>query len=121
MAHRPRGTRFETVVEEGTVYVGSPEGRVEVGSVSAILDLVGGPAWEITYTERQKRRYPDLDTADEGLVVDVTDVMRALTHDRAFVETLAAQPTVPEARTEVSPRVGLFVGRLMSDLQYGIE
>jgi hypothetical protein len=116
-----RRTRFETVIDDGTVYVGAPDGRVKVGSVSAVLDLVGGPAWEIEYTERQKRRYPDLDTSDEGLVVDVTDVMRATTHDRAFVETLAAQPTVPEARTEVSPRVGLFVGRLMSDLQYGID
>lgn len=115
------GPRFETVVEDGTVYVGAPDGRVEVGSVDAVVDLVGGPAWEIEYTERQKRRYPGLDTADEGLIVDVVDVMQATTHDRAFVETLAAQPTAPEARTEVSPRVGLFVGRLLSNLQYGID
>ena len=116
------GTRFETVVEDGIVYVGAPEGRIRVGTVEELLDLTGGPAWEIEYTERQKRRYPDLDTADEGLVVDVVDVMQAMTHDRAFVETLAAQPTDPETRTEgVSPRVGLFVGRLLSNLQYGID
>lgn len=114
--------RFETLVEDGTVYVGGSDGRIEVGSVEAVLDLVGGPAWEIEYTERQKRRYPDLETADEGLIVDVVDVMQAMTHDRAFVETLAAQPTDPETATGgVSPRLGLFVGRLMSNLQYGID
>lgn len=115
--------RFETVVEDGVVYVGTPAGRVEVGPVEDIVELVGGPAWTISYTERQKRRYPDLDTSDEGLTVDVVDVMQATTHDRAFVQTLRAQPAVgagvdPDG---VSPRMGLFVGRLLSILQYGIE
>lgn len=112
--------RYETVIEDGYVYVGSDSGRVGVGDVETVVDLVGGPAWTIEYTNRQKRRYPDLDTSDEGLTVDVIDVMHAMTYDRSFVETLEAQP--PSDDTEdVPPRIGLFVGRLLANLQYGIE
>lgn len=118
--HADGAARYETVVEDGTVYVGGPDGRVEVGPVDGVVEMVGGPAWEIEYTKRQKRRYPDLNTADEGLIVDVVDVMQATTHDRAFVETLAAQPAEPGPEG-VSPRMGLFVGRLLSNLQYGID
>lgn len=121
MRGRPGTERYATTVEEGTVYVGTPGGRVAVGDADRIVELVGGPAWTIEYSARQKRRYPDLDTADEGLTVDVLDVMLATTHDRAFVETLRAQPADPAEGDGVSPRVGLFVGRLLSNLQYGID
>ncbi len=114
--------RYETTVENGTVFVGTDDGRVEVGDVDSVVDLVGGHAWTIEYTERQKREYPDLDTSDEGLTVDVVDVMNAMTHDQAFVRTLEAQPPMPVPEDGgVSPRVGLFVGRLLSNLQYGID
>jgi hypothetical protein len=112
--------RYGTIVEDGRVYVGTEAGRIEVGGVETVLDLVGGPAWMIAYTERQKRRYPDLDTSDEGLTVDVVDVMNAMTHDSAFVETLQAQAST-DPTGDVPPRMGLFVGRLLSNLQYGID
>jgi len=93
-----------------------------VGDADRIVELVGGPAWTIEYSNRQKRRYPDLDTSDEGLTVDVLDVLLASTHDAAFVEMLRAQPTDPaDGADGVPPRVGLFVGRLLSNLQYGID
>jgi len=114
--------RYGTTVEEGTVYVGTPDRRVEVGDLDRVLDQVGGPAWRVEYPETQKRRHPDLDTSDEGLVVDVTDVVSAMTLDRSFVETLAAQPRQAHGSDDApSPRLGMFVGRLMSDLQYGID
>lgn len=119
---RPDGDRFATFLEDGTVYVGAPEGRIEVGEADRVVELAGGPAWTIEYSERQKRRYPEMDTADEGLTVDVLDVALSSTHDRAFVETLRAQPAEPTGDEEgVSPRMGLFVGRLLSNLQYGID
>jgi len=112
--------RYETFIEDGTVYVGSDDGPVEVGPLEDIVDTVGGPAWRITYTDNQKERYPEMETDDEGLVVDVVDMLNAMTHSRKFVETLAAQPrTVPEADT-VSPRAGLFVGKLLENLENGV-
>lgn len=116
------GGRFGTFVRDGVVYVEGPDGAVEVGPLDRVVELVGGPAWTVQYSDWHRRRYPDLDTADEGLVLDVGDAVRALTHDPAFVAELRA---LPADRTddgdEVAPRVGLFVGRLLGDLQTGVS
>lgn len=138
--------RFETYVEEGTIYVGSPDGPLAVGSVTETLELVGGPSWTISYSEAVLDRHPGLDTGDAGLTVDVVDTIHAMTHSRRFVETLAAQPTDPlrdptaesdgqelpattvggspergEQTVAVSPRLGLFAGKLLENLESGVD
>ncbi len=113
--------RYDTVIEEDIVYVGSPGGLIQVGELEQALSVVGGPSWEITYSEELKERHPDLDTSDEGLIVDVVDMMNAMTHSRRFVETLAAQPIEPTGEDEVSPRLGLFVGKLLENLESGVS
>lgn len=114
--------RFGTTIRDDRVVVTRPDGSEEltVGPVEAVLDVLGGPSWTIEYGDWQRRRYPDLDTADEGITLDVVDVMAATTHDRAFVESLAALPA-EAAGDSVSPRLGLFVGKLVSELQTGLE
>ncbi|WP_324662388.1 hypothetical protein [Haloarcula sediminis] len=113
--------RYETFVEDDTVYVGTPDGKLAVGPLDDVVTAVGGPAWTITYAESQKEHYPQMDTSDEGLVVDVVDMLSAMTHSEQFVETLAAHPTtVPEADT-ISPRAGLFVGKLLENLENGVS
>jgi len=113
-------TRYDTHVEDGTVYVGTDDGLLEVGQVDAVLAVVGGPSWRITYSEEERQRHPGVDTSDEGLVVDVVDMMQAMTHSERFVETLAAQPAHPQGEDEVSPRLGLFVGKLLENLEGGV-
>jgi hypothetical protein len=113
--------RYGTTVSDGRVYVRTPDGAIEIGRVEAVLDLVGGPAWTIEYGDWHRERYPDLDTADEGLTVDVVDVLAAMEHDRGFVESLRALPAEPQGDDEVSPRLGLFVGRLLGNLQTGVD
>lgn len=110
--------RYETHVEEETVYVGTPDGPLEVGAVGDVLDVVGGPAWRIEYSEAV--RDLGMDTSDEGLVVDVVDMMQAMTHSERFVETLSAQPVEPTDEDEISPRLGLFVGKLLENLESGV-
>jgi hypothetical protein len=112
--------RFETFVEDGTIYVGSPEGQLEVGDLESALEVVGGPAWTITYSAEATERHPDMDTSDEGLTVDVVDIIHAMTHSERFVETLAAQPAEP-ADDDISPRLGLFVGKLLENLESGVS
>ena len=114
--------RYGTIVENGTVYVEADLGRIEVGDVSEILDLVGGAAWEIRYDEATRAR-ADVDTSDEGMIVDVVDTIHAMTVGPAFFQALKAQPgespfSDPEA---VSPRLGLFVGRLLENLENGVR
>ncbi|GCF12639.1 hypothetical protein Harman_05740 [Haloarcula mannanilytica] len=112
--------RYETFVEDGTVYVGSDDGPLEVAPLDDIVAAAGGPAWTITYSEAEKERYAGMDTSDEGLVVDVVDMLHAMTHSQRFVETLAAHPTEVSADDTISPRAGLFVGKLLENLEHGV-
>jgi len=113
--------RHETTVEDGTVYIETAEGRLEVGPVDRIIDAVGGHAWTIEYSDWEKEYYDDLDTSDEGLIVDVIDVMEAMTHGESFVETLRTHPTESTGNKDgLSPRLGLFVGKLLENLETGL-
>jgi len=113
--------RYTTQVEDGTIYVGTDDGRLEVGEVADALEVVGGPSWTIRYSEEYTRRHPEADTSDEGLTVDVVDVMQAMTHSERFVETLAAQPAELSDGDDVSPRLGLFAGKLLENLESGLD
>ncbi|MFB6189394.1 MAG: hypothetical protein ABEI57_05890 [Halapricum sp.] len=116
-------TRYPTVVEDGTVYVGRDEDRLKIGPVEEIVDVVGGPAWTIRYTEAEKQRHPEMDTSDEGLTVDVVDMLQTMTHSERFVQTLSAHPA--EVQTDdpdaIAPRMGLFVGKLLENLENGVD
>lgn len=112
--------RYETTVEDGTIYVGTADGPLEVGSVEDAVETVGGPSWTIVYSDEERDRHPDLDTSDEGLTVDVVDMLRAMTHSERFVETLAAQPADP-GEDDISPRLGLLVGKLLENLESGLS
>ncbi|SEP13696.1 hypothetical protein SAMN05216388_103628 [Halorientalis persicus] len=127
--------RHETTVEDETVYVETDDGRVEVGALDRIVDAVGGHAWTIEYSDWEKEYYDDLDTSDEGMIVDVVDMTEALTHGESFVEMLRTHPseltpsTVGEGdseaetgdETDLSPRMGLFVGKLLENLESGLD
>ncbi|MFB6083023.1 MAG: hypothetical protein ABEJ94_02120 [Halorientalis sp.] len=123
-------------MEDGTVYVDTDDGRLEVGALDRIVDAVGGHAWTIEYSDWEKEYYDDLDTADEGLIVDVADMIEAMTHGESFVETLRTHPSEPpdaaagdgDAETDapadeaaLSPRMGLFVGKLLENLESGLD
>lgn len=113
--------RYDTFVDDGTIYVYTSDGPLEVGGVADALSVVGGPSWTITYSEEARQRHPELDTSDEGLTVDVVDMMQAMTHSERFVRTLAAQPRATPDDEDVSPRLGLFVGKLLENLESGVD
>jgi len=115
-----QAARYETVLEDGHVAVATAEGELHVGRVETVIGLLGGPAWEITYSEAQKRRYPDVDTGDEGLTVDVVDMINNMRLEREFVDSLRVLPDEPVEDRSVSPREGLFVGRLLDELETGL-
>jgi len=124
MSHPPeetRGVRYGTVVEDGEVYVQTGDGLLWVAEMDAVVAAVGGPAWTISYSDWERERY-DLDTSDEGLTVSVVDVAAAMEHGERFVETLAAMPATAstDGTGDLSPRAGLFVGKLLENLQSGV-
>ncbi|MFB6165827.1 MAG: hypothetical protein ABEJ31_11770 [Haloarculaceae archaeon] len=114
---------YRTVVEDGVVYVEGSERRVEVGPLDSVIDAVGGHAWTIHYADWEREYYDELDTSDEGLTVDVVDMMTAMTHARSFVDALAAHPADPPAEDAAAlpPRLGLFVGKLLANLESGLD
>jgi len=114
-------TRYETFVEDETVYVGSSDGPLEIGPLDVVLDAVGGHSWTITYSEEAKQRHPEMNTSDEGLTVDVVDMMHTMTFSERFVETMAAHPTETPLDDDLSPRMGLFVGKLLDNLEHGVD
>jgi hypothetical protein len=117
-----RGVRYGTVVDGGDVYVQTGDGLLWVAAVDGVLEATGGPAWTIEYSDWHHERYPDLDASDAGLTVSVRDMIAAMEHDERFVETLAAMPADPEGDGEgLSPRAGLFVGKLLENLQSGVD
>lgn len=115
--------RYETIVEDGMVYVASDANRLRIGTVEDVLGIVGGPSWTITYTDEEKARHPEMDTDDEGLTVDVVDMMQAMTHSDQFVNTLAAHPADPPSddADAIAPRLGLFAGKLLENLDSGLD
>jgi hypothetical protein len=116
-----REVRHGTHVEDGQVYVQTEEGPLLVGDAATAIEAVGGPAWTIDYSDWERDRYPDLDTSDEGLVVDVRDMLAAMEHDPGFVASLRALPADARDGDALSPRMGLFVGKLLENLQSGVE
>lgn len=113
--------RVGTLLEDGSVYADLEDDRLYVGALDEIVSLVGGPAWTITYSERQKRRHPELDTSDEGLTVDVVDIINGMRLDPEFVDALETLPAEPVGDEDVPPRTGLFVGRLVGSLETGLD
>ncbi|WP_254821056.1 hypothetical protein [Haloglomus halophilum] len=113
--------RYRTRIEDGQVYVQSDDSPLLVGDAATVIEAVGGPAWTIDYSDWERERYPDLDTSDQGLVVDVRDMLAAMEHDGGFVESLRALPDQPRDGDDLSPRMGLFVGKLLENLQSGVQ
>jgi len=117
-------TRHPTTVEDGTIYVGEGDDRLPVGDLDRVIEAVGGFSWTIRYTDAERERHPGMATDDAGLTVDVVDVMHAMTHSERFRETLAAHPVaLPETAppSSIAPRTGLFVGKLLENLENGMR
>jgi hypothetical protein len=115
------GVRYATVLDDGAVHVQTGDGLLWVAPIDDVLEAVGGPAWTIRYSDWHRERYPDLDTSDEGLTVSVRDIVATMEHDERFVDTLAAMPATASAADALSPRAGLFVGKLLENLQSGVD
>lgn len=46
-------TRYDGVVENGTLYLEGDGTRIEVGPMDAVVDLIGGETYTLEYNDRQ--------------------------------------------------------------------
>lgn len=102
--------RYETVVDDGTVFVDADIGRVEVGPFQDLIDFFGENP-EVSYSDLTKQRY-DISTADEGMVMDLQHTVESMTHSEDVVEWLREKSTEssPDGIFDGGNRMALFSG-----------
>lgn len=81
--------RFETKVEEGTLYVEDSDGWLKIGRFEDIYDLIGGREYTLEYDQKAAQA-AWLDTDEDNTITfDVRDHLEEMTYTRDFVENIA--------------------------------
>jgi len=106
--------RFQTRIDDGTLYVEGEDGWLEVGAMDDIVDIVGGETYTLEYDERQQA-VSWLDTDDEGRITfDVRETIDDISFDREFVTNLANADL--EADPGGYPRRTSFFAEMMIEI-----
>jgi YD repeat-containing protein len=80
--------RYQTELEDGTLYIEHDDGRLEVGEMDDIVALVGGETYTLEYDERQ-RTVAWLDTEDGELTFEVREVLADMSYTEDVLTSLA--------------------------------
>jgi len=106
--------RFQTRIDDGTLYVEDGGGWIEVGAMDDVVELVGGETYTLEYGERQQA-VSWLDTDDQGRITfDVRETIDDLSFDREFVTNLANTGLDPGP--DDYPRRTMFFADMMVEI-----
>ncbi|MFW5955991.1 MAG: hypothetical protein ACOCQY_01160 [Halorhabdus sp.] len=85
--------RYDTRLEDGTLYVEWDGDWLDVGSMATIRELLGGETFEIEYDDQQATT-PWLANSleDNTLTFDVTETILGMDFNEEFVQEIAEQP-----------------------------
>ena len=104
--------RYETEVQEGILFLKAPEGRLEIGELDDVVELIGGETYTLEYDSRQ-RQVGWLDTDEDGrLTFEVRETIRETTFDDEFVGTIAEAPAGETTEDGYPKRAATFAHRL---------
>ena len=111
--------RYETHIEDGTVYVEADIGRVKVGPYRDLINRFD-EEYGIEYSDSEKERY-NVSCADEGIMVNLRETVEAMTHSERTVEWMQEKPTEPEPDGffDGGRRMALFTGFVSEALDNG--
>lgn len=115
--------RYQTIIEDGTIYVEVDVGRLEIGPLSDVLDHFGETHTK-EYSEFEKQRYGgEISFADEGMETDVRRTIENMTHSAAFVSLLQSRPLEESegGNTGMTRRMLVFLGGLGENLDNGVR
>ncbi|WP_135663612.1 hypothetical protein [Halorhabdus rudnickae] len=85
--------RYDTKLEDGTLFVEWADEWLEVGKIDALRDLFGGETYEIEYDETQsKAPWLENDLEEQTLTFDVTETLVEMDFDEEFVADVAEEP-----------------------------
>jgi len=111
--------RYETHIEDDTVYVDADIGRIEVGPYGDLINRFG-EEYEIEYRDWEKERY-DVSFADEGMTIQLREIVEAMTHSEDTVQWLREKSTEanPDGFFDGGQRMALFAGFVSEALDNG--
>jgi len=107
--------RYTPEVRDDTLFLVHEDEVVEVGTLTDIVDAVGGETYQIEYDERQQAQ-PWLDTDDGMLEIDVRDSVTEMTHTPDFVSELK-EFGMDSARYGMPTRTVEFADRFVDILE----
>lgn len=84
--------QHDTCLEDGHIYIEGPDGDIEVGSLDAIVDAIGGETYVIEYDATDAALYDWLDTDNPRLEIDVRETVIAFSYPAEFIRALMAAP-----------------------------
>ncbi|WP_089871441.1 hypothetical protein [Halogranum rubrum] len=105
--------RYETVVDDGQLSLVHEDERIEVGSMAAVADLVGGETYTLTYTDAQASTAWLQTDDDNELTIDVPDAVERLTHTSEFATLVRDCPLDETGESGHPRRTELFATLLM--------
>lgn len=84
--------RYDTRIADDVLYLETPDGEIEVGSMTAVCELLGGETYTVEYDpEAAAMAWLDVDEDDE-LTFDVRETIADLDFDERFVRKVAGEP-----------------------------
>lgn len=108
-------TRYETRIQDGTFYIESDDGWLEIGPVDGIVDLLGGEAYTLEYT-RQQASAAWLNTDnDNTITISVRETLGSMSYQIDFVANLANCP-LDERGTIGYPKRTELYAELMTEI-----
>lgn len=82
-------TRYETQIEDEVLYIEYEDRLLEIGSVEAIVDLMGGETYTLEYTKKQASA-AWLNTDENNTIdVNVREAIESMSYQRDFITNLA--------------------------------
>lgn len=84
--------RYETRIDDGTLYVEVGDDDLEIGRLEDVYELVGGESYTIEYDEKAQAT-SWIDTDDDGtFTFDVRETLADMDYNETIVEKLASKP-----------------------------
>ncbi|WP_330633517.1 hypothetical protein [Halocatena halophila] len=114
MASTAMPTRYDTAIDDETLFIDRDDDRLEIGPLGEIIEIIGGDSYTLEYSDEQGTA-PWLQTDDDSTVTfDVRSVLAEMDYTADVVDTLSSAPT-DETTTNGHPfRTELFARLMMT-------
>lgn len=93
--------RYDTRIDDGTLYIEVGEDDVEIGSIDDICEMLGGETYTLEYSD-EAQAAGWLQTDDDGTITfDIRETIDDMDYDETFVEKMVEEPidrTTPDGR-----------------------